>query len=103
MIKKKSAPASAPIDVGMVIEAIRVLRGNHFASLNHAQVFFELAGAQMEEAEIDLTRLRSICAMPFSTISRILWDLHELGLVEYSHDPGDRRRRLLRAATENLA
>ena len=102
MNKKKSSPASASIDVSTVVEAVRVLRRNQFASLNHAHVFFELAAAQTKEAEIDLTRLRSICAMPFSTLSRILWDLHELGLVEYSADPGDRRRRLLRAATGNL-
>ena len=102
MTNKKNALTSAPMDVGIVIEARRVLRRNQFASLLHAHVFFELAASQMKEDEIDLTRLRSICAMPFSTLSRILWDLHQLGLVEYSADPGDRRRRLLRAATGNL-
>lgn len=33
--------------------------------------------------------------LPFSTVSRMIWDMSKLGLVEYTSNPGDRRIKIV--------
>lgn len=41
--------------------------------------------------------------MPFSTASRVCWELSERGLLTYASHPTDRRKKLLRSHPERLA
>lgn len=70
-------------------------------SLNQALVLYETA--RMQEAGLS-TRIGEVATaleMPFSTVSRLAWDLAERGLLEQRPVPGDRRARAL-VVTERL-
>jgi DNA-binding MarR family transcriptional regulator len=89
-------------DIERIGGAIVAMRANGFTSLEEAWLFFTAAAAQLNGGTLDVSGLRDGTGIPMSTASRILWTLHERGLLSYQPDAGDRRRKLIHVNLEAL-
>ena len=69
------------------------------ATLLEARILFTIGAA---EKELSVNELAEAIDAPLSTISRVLFNLSEMKLVEYHDDPKDRRRKTLTANLKRL-
>jgi len=86
-----------------IITALRVMRHSGFELLSEATVFFEVLREQQAGRRPTVGDVVRLTGFPFSTTSRLCWNLHERGLFAYEADPKDRRHKILRAIEEKLA
>lgn len=47
-------------------------------------------------ANLDMSEIHKRCGIPYTSVSRILFTLKNLGLVSYESDRADRRRKIVR-------
>jgi DNA-binding MarR family transcriptional regulator len=59
------------------------------------RLYFEVARAQLEGEPVTLATLVRLTKTPFSTASRVMWDLSQKGLIRYESHSTDRRKKLL--------
>jgi DNA-binding MarR family transcriptional regulator len=99
MAKNQPKPDPAVIAAAMrqMAAAVATLRTNGFASLAEADVFCTAAVSEVAGVRMSLTDIVESTKLPFSTASRLAWDLHERGLFSYEEHASDRRRKLIRA------
>ena len=86
--------------VDQLCEAVATLRANHFEILSEARVFCAVAAATLDGALSKVTEISRVTRLPLSTVSRLILDMSKRGLLEYTTDSKDRRRRLVRAKLE---
>lgn len=106
---KKKTPAPVPdapaeirrpaFDVAQFALTVHVLNASGFETVAQAIVFCEALLPDMTLASI-----HKKTGMPFSTLSRLAWDLSQAPrrLVTYVDHPTDRRKKIIRANVEAL-
>ena len=83
--------------VEQLTEVVTALRTNRFESLAEAAVFCEAAIATVDGKLCGVTEIGRATRLPYSTVSRLIWNLSERGFLEYERDASDRRIRRVRA------
>lgn len=96
----KSKGQKLPIETLAV--TVTALRANGFESLTEADIFCTAAGGLPNGEPMDLSEICRALKLPISTGSRLVWGLHERGLLEYVPHASDRRRKLVRAKLETF-
>lgn len=83
--------------VEQLTEAVAALRANRFGSLEEAAIFCEAARATIDDQLCGVTEIGRATKLPYSTVSRLVWNLRQRGFLEYERDTVDRRIRRVRA------
>ncbi len=83
--------------VDQLSDAVTALRTNGFESLTAAALFCVAASATANGAPIGVSEISRLTKLPISTVSRLLWEMSQRGLLEYTTHITDRRMRLVRA------
>ena len=89
-------------EIDRLSNAVTALRANGFESLTEADVFCRAAGGLPNGEPLDVSEICRATGLPISTGSRLVWGLHERGLLEYVPHATDRRRKLIRAKVETF-
>jgi DNA-binding MarR family transcriptional regulator len=82
--------------VEQLSDAVTTLRANGFESLTAAALFCVAASATAKGTPIGVTEISRLTKLPVSTVSRLLWEMSQRGLLEYTTHGTDRRKRLVR-------
>jgi DNA-binding MarR family transcriptional regulator len=82
--------------VDQLSDAVTTLRANGFEGLTAAALFCVAASATANGAPIGVTEISRLTKLPVSTVSRLLWEMSQRGLLEYTTHVNDRRMRLVR-------
>ena len=83
--------------VEQLCNAVGTLRANQFDTLAEAAVFCAAAAATAKGTLRGVTEISRVTKLLNSTVSRLLWEIGQRGLLEYTTDITDRRKRLIRA------
>lgn len=84
----------------VTLNALTKLQAKGIETVTEVLVLFFVVEAAEPPTLADVTReLR----MPFSTVSRILYGLHQAGFISYLNHKTDRRKKLLTADLTKLA
>jgi DNA-binding MarR family transcriptional regulator len=83
-----------------LVAGLDALRANGFKTTAESAVFCAAARATIVGEPPDLGEISDATQIPYTSVSRILWDLSQRGLVEYGADAADRRRKVIRAKVE---
>ena len=87
-------------DVEQLSSAVTALRASGFETLSEAAVFCAAATATANGKLSGITEISLVARLPISTVSRLIWELSQRGLIEYTTDSKDRRMRRVRAKLE---
>ena len=87
-------------DVEQLSNAVTALRASGFETLSEAAAFCAAATATAKGTLSGVTEISRATQLPISTVSRLIWDMSQRGLLEYTTDINDRRMRLVRANLE---
>ncbi len=83
--------------VEQLSNVVTALRANGFETLAEAAVFCCAATATAKGKLGTVGELSRITKLPATLVSRVVWDLSQRGLLEYTAHSTDRRRKLVRA------
>ena len=86
--------------VDQLANAVTALRANGFETLSEAVVYCAAATATANGAPSGVSEISRVAELPISTVSRLLWEMSQRGLLEYTTHINDRRRKLVRAKLE---
>ena len=78
--------------VAQLANAVTALHANNIDTLSEARVFCAVATATAEGAPIGITAISRLARLPISTVSRLLWEMSQRGLLEYTTDLNDRKK-----------
>ena len=87
-------------DVEQLSNAVTALRASGFETLSEAAVFCAAAAATAKGKLSGVTEISLVAKLPISTVSRLIWELSQRGLIEYTADIKDRRMKRVRAKLE---
>ena len=87
-------------DVEQLSNAVTALRASGFETLSEAAVFCAAATATAKGKLSGITEISLVAKLPISTVSRLIWELSQRGLIEYTTDAKDRRMKRVRAKLE---
>jgi len=83
--------------VEQLADFVGALRAHQFESLTEAAVFCVAATATMNSQFVSVSDIGRALNLPMSTVSRMIWELSQRGLLAYKANTKDRRSKLVRA------
>ena len=89
-------------EVEQLSNAVAALRASGFHTLSEAAVFCAAASATAKSTPSGVTEISRVTELPISTVSRLIWQMSERGLLEYATDSKDRRVRVIGANLDAL-
>lgn len=94
-IDKVTLLNKSSIDEGL--RTTTLLRGLKFASIDQGHMYFIVASNQLAGKDMTIADVVKEMEMPFSTASRIAFDLVQNQLFRYENHATDRRKKIVRA------
>jgi DNA-binding MarR family transcriptional regulator len=76
---------------------VTALHANNIETLSEARVFCVVAAATAHSAPVGVTAISRLAKLPISRVSRLLWEMSQRGLLEYTTNLKDRRTKRVRA------
>jgi len=86
--------------IEQISNAVTALRANHFETLSGAAVFCAAASATVNGTLSGVSEISRVTRLPISTVSRLVRQMNQRGLLVYTTHIKDRRKRLVRARIE---
>ena len=85
----------------VALNALKLLQAKGIQTVTEVLVLFFVA--EHAEDPPTLAVITRELRMPFSTVSRVLYSLHQAGYIQYTNHATDRRKKLLTADLTKLA